>query len=112
MESSSLNGVYYLLFFYDVEAFPQEELLKLVKENSNLFTKCSFRKDPLSQQQKYYGELPTPDSPDIHIPGRVRGVQEDDVIVVELQPIARARDEKQQDQVITFGCIKGELLWS
>jgi hypothetical protein len=99
-----------LLFFYDTEAFPQEELLKLLRGDSNLYIRCTFRKDTSSRQQQYRGELPTPDSPDIHIPGgRVRGVQEDDIVVLELQPIARARDEKQQDQVLVFGYIKGKF---
>ncbi len=95
-------------FFYDIEEIPQEELLKLLQGNSSLFTKCTFRIDTVSRQQSYYGQLPTPDSPDIRIPGRVRRVQEDDVVVLELQPIARARDEKEQQQEpIIFGYIKG-----
>ena len=91
-----------------LEAFPPEELLKLLRDNPNLFMKCSFRVDNSGRQPKYCGQLPTPDSPDIHIPGRVRGVYEDDVIVLEIQPSALVKDRELQEQVLMLGYIRGK----
>ena len=65
--------------------------------------------DTSIRPQGYSGRLPTPDSPDIKIPGRVRGVYEDDVVVLELQPDIRTRDEVvQRKETVVLGYIKGE----
>ena len=99
---------FHTYFCTGIESSP-EELLKLLTENPNQFTKCSFRVDTSIRPVRYCGHLPTPDSPDIKIPGRVRGVYEDDVVVLELQPDARARDEEgQRKETAVVGSIKGE----
>ena len=95
-------------YCHDIEAFPQEELLKLVKENPTDFIKCTFRVGTSGQQHRYYGQLPTPDSPDIDIPGRVQGVYEDDVVVLELQPRVWVQNEGGQEEILIFGYIKGK----
>ena len=91
-----------------MEASP-EELLKFLAKNPTQFTKCSFRVDTTVRPPGYCGRLPTPDSPDIKIPGRVRGVYEDDVVVLEIQPDAKTRNEKgQRKGTVVHGYIKGE----
>ena len=98
----------FLLLTYCIEASP-EELMKLLEGNRNRFTKCSFRVNTSVRQRGYCGRLPTPDSPDIKIPGRVRGVYEDDVVVLEIQPDTRAHDEEgQRKETAVFGYIRGE----
>ena len=98
----------FLLLTYCVEASPQE-LWKLLEGDPARFIKCSFRVEINVRQRGYSGRLPTPDSPDVKIPGRVRGVYEDDVVVLELHPDARARDEEgQRKEIAVVGYIKGE----
>ena len=80
----------------------KKELLDLIKGNPNQFIKCSFRIDS-RRQQRYHGHLPTPDSPDVRIPGDIRGVHEDDVVVVELP------DKRGQEDGEIFGSIKGKF---
>ena len=104
-----LNFIHIFHFFSTgIEASP-EELLKLLTGNPNQFTKCSFRVDTSTRPVRYCGHLPTPDGPDIKIPGRVRGVYEDDVVVLELLSDVRARDEEgQRKETAVVGHIKGE----
>ena len=72
------------------------------------FTMCTFRINSGVGSQKYYGNLPTPDSPDIQIPGRVRGVYEDDVVVLEVHPSAwLGSEDGKEAECVTFGYIKG-----
>ncbi|XP_028391332.1 LOW QUALITY PROTEIN: uncharacterized protein LOC114516140 [Dendronephthya gigantea] len=95
---------------HDIDAFPREELANLVQRNPLLFTMCTFRINSGVGSQHYYGNLPTPDSPDIQIPGRIRGVYEDDVVMLEVQPSAWVQSEDgQKAECVTFGYIKG--LW-
>ena len=72
----------------------------MLKENPTLYTKCTFRVDTSSRQRKYYGQLPTPDSPDIQISWCVREARvfEDDIVVLELPPSARVRGTERQDE--------------
>jgi hypothetical protein len=99
-----------LLYCYDLESRSQEELLRLVKDNPTVFVKCTFRVSTTSDgQQIYYGQLPTPDSPDIDIPGQVRGVFDGDLIVLELQRSAYVLSDEQLDEdILIFGYIRGE----
>ena len=100
--------MYNMTFIIVIEVSPQE-LMKLLEENPARFTKCSFRVDTSVHPQGYFGRVPAPDSPDIKIPGRVRGVYEDDVVVLELQPSAKARDEKElKEGTVVIGYVKGE----
>ncbi|CAB4019283.1 Hypothetical predicted protein, partial [Paramuricea clavata] len=80
---------------------PKEELLKLLREDPARFIKCTFRIDTSGRQRRYYGQLPTPDSPNIRILGPVRGVYEDDIVVLELQG--------QQEGISCLGYEKGVL---
>ena len=89
--------------------FSQEGLLKMIKENPFSFIKCTFRVDTSGKQSRHYGQLPAPDSPDIQIPGRVEGVYEDDIVVLELLPNFIVRGEQGQvEDIITFGRIRGK----
>ncbi|XP_028391339.1 helicase with zinc finger domain 2-like isoform X2 [Dendronephthya gigantea] len=95
---------------HDIDEFPREELLKLLQGNQTRFTKCCFRTDNSSRPPRHYGHLPTPDSPDIHIPGRARGVYEDDVVVLELQPRATLRSgDGREQETLYVGYIRGVL---
>ena len=69
----------------DTEANNPDELLKLLNANPASYTKCLFRIDSSGRQQRYYGQVPDPDSPDVFIPGRVRCTYEGDLVVVEMQ---------------------------
>lgn len=81
----------------------------MIKENPTSFVKCTFRIDTSGKQSRHYGQLPAPDSPDIQIPGRVEGVYEDDIVVLELLPSLFVPDEHGRiEDVITLGCIKGK----
>ena len=81
-----------------IELFPPEELLKLLKENPTLYTKCTLHIDTSGRQRRYYGQLPTPDSPDIRILGPVRQVYEDDLVVLQ----------DQEEEINGVGYQKGE----
>ena len=69
----------------DTQAYKPDQLLTLLKANPEVYSQCTFRIDSSGRQRKYYGQVPDPDSPDIHIPGRVRGAYEDDQVVIEMQ---------------------------
>lgn len=97
-------------YCYLIETFKQEELLNMIEENPTLFIKCTFRVDTSGRQRKYYGQLPTPDSVDIQILGRVRGVYEDDIVVLELEQSTLVNEEGKEEKIIIPGCghIKGK----
>ena len=98
-----------MLYFNDLDTRPPEELLKLVEDNPTVYVKCTLRVSHRNGQKSYYGQLPTPDSPDIDIPGQVCGVFDGDVIVLELKQRACARDnEQQEEEILFFGHIKGK----
>ena len=109
-QASITPGHNYIIFTFCTGMEPSpEELLKLVAKIPTQFTKCSFRVDTTVRPPGYCGRLPTPDSPDIKIPGRVRGVYEDDVVVLEIQTDAGTRNEKgQRKGTVVHGHIKGE----
>ena len=81
-------------------------MIALLQEDPTHFTKCTFRVDIITRGRSYHGELPTPDSPNIHIPGFIRGVFEDDFVVLELQPSAEMKDEEGQVER-SVGIYKG-----
>lgn len=104
----ALFHIQFDFFVIVIETSPQE-LMKLLNGNPDRFTKCSFRIDTSVRPQGYYGCLPAPDSPDIKILGQCRGVYEDDIVVLDLQPDAKARDEKgQRQETAVVGHMKGE----
>ena len=90
--------------------FKQGELLNMIEENPTLFIKCNLRVDTSGRQRKYYGRLPTPDTPDIQIFGSVRGVYEDDIVVLELGQSTSVSEEGKEEKIIIpeFGQIKGK----
>ena len=97
---------------YDLDTHQPEELLKLVKDNPAVYVKCTFRVTHSNGQKRYSGQLPTPDSPDIDIPGQVCGVFDGDVIVLELKQGVCVRGDKQhEDEIILFGYIKGKHIF-
>ena len=80
----------------------------MVEKNPNLFIKCTLRIDTSGRQWKYYGQLPSRDSPDIQILGRVRGAYEDDIIVLKLDEITLVNKERKEKKIITSGQMQGK----
>lgn len=88
--------------------YSREGLLKMIEDNPTSYIKCTFRVDTSGKQSRYCGQVPAPDSPDIQIPGRVEGVYEDDIVLLELQPSFVVPGKQGEEEVIRFGCIKGK----
>ena len=82
----------------------------MINENPTLFKKCTLRVNTSGRQRKYYGQLPTPDSSDIQILGRVRGVYEDDIVVLKLEESTLVNEEGKEEKIIIpeFGQIQGK----
>lgn len=75
--------------------------MSYVNNKPHKYKKVRIQVELRQNQRFYYGRLPTPDSPDIVIPGQVRGIFEDDLVVIKI------KRKRLDDYSKYFGSIKG-----